>query len=209
MMARPVAHYLVKFDLADSAATRGEAPRGIEAPDLPEEPSDDDAGRAVLAAKEEAFAAGFAAAGREFEARLAKERQEFEMQLAAERENCIRQESEKLSEKIKAALEMAEANIAGSIARVLRPFVVDAVRRKSVDQLVEHVAALLRGRERPFIEIRGPVDLLARLREAFPPSTAAIDYIPDDSIDVKVAAGETMIESQLALWVTRIRQSEE
>lgn len=205
MMAHPVAQYLVNFGVVDGGALRGEVSGGNDAPDRQEVPAHDDAGRTVLAAREEAFVEGLAAAGREFEALLAKEREEFAMRLAAERETCIRQEAEKLSDKIKAALDMAEASIAASVARILRPFVDDAVRRKAVDELVEHVAALFRGRERPCIEIRGPEDLLAALQERLPPSTAAIEYLPDDSIDVRVAAGETMIESQLALWIARIR----
>ncbi|MCI0598586.1 MAG: hypothetical protein L0Y50_00450 [Beijerinckiaceae bacterium] len=209
MMARPVAHYLVRFEPPGSAASRGDASRGNEAPDLPEEISNDDLALSVRAAREEAFAEGLATAGREYEARLAGERQEFESRLAALRDNCLRQESEKLSQKIQAALDMAESNIAGSVARILRPFVNDAVRRKTVDQLAENVGVLLRGRERPFIEIRGPEDLLAKLRETLSSSTAAIDYCPDDTIDVQVVSGETMIESQLAAWAARIGTSEE
>ena len=43
------------------------------------------------------------------------------------------------------------------------------------------------------------------LREKLAAISGAIDYSPDDSIDVRIVADQTMIESRIGTWLERIQ----
>jgi hypothetical protein len=184
--ARPVAHYLVEFGPPPLAEAIDEIDHGAACVDFPDEPVAEDPVDLLQAARDEGVAEGYATARSECDVQLLQERQAFEARLAAERDKWTRQESEKLGGAVKAAFAEIESNIAGSVERVLTPFVVEALRRKMIDLLAENVAILLGGRERPIVEIRGPEDLLAMLREKLAAFSCAINYSPEDSIDVRI-----------------------
>jgi hypothetical protein len=203
MMARSVADYLIHFESCGSAKPAFEACQFTA--DLGPEtkvPSDDPA-VAVEAARAEGFAEGFAAAQDDYAAGIEQERLAFEARIAAERERWTQQESVKIAENLKEAICAAESRIAGSVVRVLRPFIIESLRGKMVDLLSESISVLLGGKE-PLIKISGPHDLLAALREKQPAMCRTIEFISSDSIDVQMVAGETMIETQIAAWVARI-----
>lgn len=205
MIARPVAQVLVQFGSAEHQEGAGPVGRDTACPELPYNSPVEDFSLAIQLAREEGVAEGFAKARTEHEAQLTQERLAFETRLASERQTWTRQESETLSEKIEAVFAEVESNIAGSVERVLRPFVADALRGRIIDLLAEHVGALLRGSECPVIEISGEEDLLALLRERLSASSCAIHYSPKDSIDLRVVAGQTIIESQIEAWIERIK----
>ena len=52
---------------------------------------------------------------------------------------------------------------------------------------------------------RGPEDLLAMLREKLAAFSGAIDFSLDNSIDVRIVADQTKIESRIGAWVERIK----
>jgi hypothetical protein len=126
------------------------------------------------------------------------------MRLAAERENWAREESETLCEKIQAAFVAVESNIAGCVARILRPIVVDTARPKIVDVLSETVGVLMRGQRCPMLSISGPEDLLTALRERLSHFSATFEYALNEAVDVQIIAGETVIESQLSAFAACI-----
>lgn len=203
-MARPVAPYLVRLDPADGLQPAA-AIRPAEA--CPEEavaPAAPDRELAVQAAREDGLAEGLAAARAELDTRLAQEREAFAARLAAERAAWARQEGETLGARIEAAFAAVESNIAASLEKVLRPLILDAVRGKTIDELAEHIGLLLRGAERPVVEIRGPGDLLAKLRERLSALSASIEYVASSSVEVEVVLGQTAIETQLGAWTARL-----
>lgn len=204
MIPRPVAHYLIHFEPADGAQAPGEAATGDPSPEPPDEPPVEDPALAVQSARDEGFAEGLAAARGEYEARIEQERLAFEARLAAERERWAREESETLGEKIETAFAAIESNIAGSVERVLKPFVIGELRGQMIDMLAGNIGVLLRGKDHPVIEIRGPEDLLAMLRAKLPAHSAGVEYFPGDSIDVQIVAGQTAMDTQLEAWIQRI-----
>ncbi|MGO8844580.1 MAG: hypothetical protein ACLQFI_04430 [Methylocella sp.] len=205
MMARPVAHYLVEFGPTSLVEASGETSGGAACLDLQDEPAVEDPEVSLQAARDKGVTEGYAAARAEYAAQLLQERLAFEARLAAERDRWARQESEKLSEDIKAIFVEVESNIAGCVELALTPFVVDALRSRMIDLLAETVGTLLGGRECPIVEIHGPEDLLAMLREKLAALSGAIDYSPDDSIEVRIVADQTKIESRIGAWVERIK----
>ncbi len=205
MLARPVAHYLVEFGPLPLAEALENPSQDAVCPEPPDDPAIEDPGVSLQAARDEGVSEGRAAARSDYEAELLQERLAFEARLSAERDRWTRQESEKLSEDIKAIFAEVELNIAGCVERVLTPFVVDAMRRKMIDLLAESVGVLLGGKDRPIVEIHGPEDLLAMLREKLAAFSGAIGYSPDNSIDVRIIADQTRIESRIGAWLERIK----
>lgn len=205
MTARPVAEYLADFCPQPLAETLSEIRHGDPCLDVTDAPAEDDPLTLIQKARDEALTEGYAAAHAEYEARLLQDNLAFEARLAAERERWTHQESERLSEDIKAAIAVAQSNIAGSVERILTPFVAGALRHRMADLLAENIGVLLGGKEQSVIEIHGPEDLLAMLREKLAAITGAIGYFPDDLIDVRIVAGQTMIESRIEAWLERIK----
>lgn len=128
----------------------------------------------------------------------------FAARLAAERAKWTQDESDKLAGTIGAAFAEIEANIADCVARVLRAFLIDRLRRKVVDELAENIGVLLGGKEHPVIEISGAEDLVAALREKLSVLSAAIEFSPNHSSDVKVVVDQTIINSRIEAWIQRI-----
>lgn len=208
MMARPIAQYLAEFGASPLADVLGDA-SPVTIPCPPDEPVTEDLMLSLQRARDEGMSEGYAAARDEYEAQLQRVRLSFEARLTAEREVWTRQESEKLSEDIKAIFAEIESNIAGCVERVLKPFVIECLRRQMIDLLAEAVGVLLSGGESPLIEIRGPEDLLAMLREKLAILSGTINYSPDDSVDVRIVAGQTLIESRIGAWAERIKSMPE
>jgi len=200
--AHPVARYLVQFDSPQPAEVPGE---NHHAAKCPEEPEPEVPSVLLQAAREEGKAEGYAKAQAEYEAKIQQEQAAHAAHLAAERDRWVRQEGERLSGSIKAIFAEIEAKLAGSVMRVLTPFVTDALRHRTVDLLSGHIRILLDGGQNPLVEIHGPEDLLNALREKLGAAAAAISYFPEDSADVRIIADQTLIESQLEAWHERIK----
>lgn len=201
-MVRPVAGYLVNFGPPES----NELPAAFTV-DPPECPRDEaqcvHSGEAILAARQEALAEGMAIVSRICEEQLTQERQMFENRLAAERDRWAREESEKLSSEIEAAVAELESKIAGCVTRILKPFIMESAPNLMIGRLAENIATLVRGLQSPMLSISGPEDLLSRLRERMTPLVEC-EYYFNKAADIRVVAGETLIESQLAAFSARL-----
>lgn len=201
-MARPVADYLANF--GQPASEELPAAIAISPPRCPQEEVPCEVSRAaILAVRQEALAQGLAAASKDCEERLTLERQAFENQLAAERERWTREESEMLCSKMYAAMAETESKIADCVTRILKPFITASARNAVISALAENIAVLVRGQHSPLVSLSGPEDLLNRLRERIALS-AEFEYHFSDAVDIRVIAGETIIESQLAAFSARL-----
>jgi len=200
MRARPVAHYLIHFGLPEGPDPKSEISQDGPVIESQAIQPGDSIEAIVLTAREEGFARGVAEAGREWEEKFAHERQAFELRLAGERANWAREESEMLCEKIQAAFAAVESNIAGCVARILKPLVIDAMRAKFIDVLADSIGVLLRGQKSPMLSISGPEDLLTSLRERLSHLPASIEYALSEAVDVQIISGETLIETQLSAF---------
>jgi hypothetical protein len=204
-MVRPLAHYLVEFGPPPLADALDKTAGGTECVEPSDPPPAADPATLLQEARDEGMAEGLVVARAEYETQLRQESLAFEGRLVAERDQWTRQESERLSEDIKTIFTVIESQIAASVGRVLTPFVADAMRRRMIELLAETINVLLSGKECPVIEIRGPSDLLALLREKLAVLPGAIDCVAADSIDVRIAAGQTIIETRIEAWLERIK----
>lgn len=204
MMARPVAQYLACFGARDrepSADLVEASP--TSAPDCDPAPAEDIT-VAIESARDDGYAQGMAAAAAEYRAELAREKLLFEGRLASERSDWTQRESEILADKFGGAFRDIEARIAASVAHILQSVLGERLRRKVVEALVEDIGILLGDKTHKVIAISGPADLLAELRQRLPGFEAAIEYVTIPSIDVRVIADQTIIDSRLEAWLERI-----
>jgi hypothetical protein len=214
----PFAQYLANLQSAEAAApperpqwpprAKGETPResARQSPllrridDEKAERNSEQAQR-VDQGRLQAFADGREAAERDFEAQQARLRATMEANLVAARAEWAAQEGERLAAAHRVALEAFEARCSSAVANILRPFLTTAVIGRVTEALVENLNVLFASRTQSLFEISGPPDLLDALRRKFGENGAAIIYAPDDSIDVRVCCGDTIIETQLGAWM--------
>jgi hypothetical protein len=98
--------------------------------------------------------------------------------------------------------------IADKVARILVPFLAEALRRQVVDDLTQTVSTILAGADAPALRLSGPPDLVAALRERLAGHAAAIDCVAADAADVTLVADrDTIIESRLQAWGERLHRA--
>jgi hypothetical protein len=160
---------------------------------------------------EEAYRGGFAAGRSEAEAEYARTLEEqrdfYAQQLTLERYAWANREAGQLAEQIAGGLKEIENRLGETVARVLRPFLVDAIHRLAVAELCEALDALIGANEGISLEIFGPEDLLQLLRDKLGGMNVAATFTPSESADVRVVAGQTVLETRLAAWMKKVEES--
>ena len=146
------------------------------------------------------------------EARIATLREEHraatEAQLSEARSAWISEQSEPLAARIGAAFDDLETSLADAMTRVLAPFLATVARRQAVDDLVATLRGLLRTSGHAAVRVSGPGDLLARIETQLGDLAAAVEFVPGEEVDVTVAAGRSIIATQIGAWVDRLWNQE-
>jgi hypothetical protein len=207
MMAIPIARYLVQFGAGPPAGPPGDR---LGEPAQEEEiaaAAEEDRAREIEAAHARGSAEGQAAAQVEFDHRLAEERIGFEARMERERARWVTDEGNTLKETLDAAFKALEASLAGSVNRILEPFLGAALRGQVVQSLRENLSVLLSSDRHGMLRIAGPQDLLTALSEGLAPSSKAIEYLPNEAVDVTIVADQTVVESQLQAWISRFNET--
>lgn len=157
---------------------------------------------------DDAYRRGYAAGLAEADAKLAEERVRSAIRLGEERAKWSDQQAAAIVNGFSAACREIETNIASSVARILLPFLSEAVRDKAIGSLVEQIAALTSNSPAPVFRITGPSDLLdlvkAQLDAA---SRTGIEYQAADAVEVRVLADQTVIETQISTWTERLKDA--
>jgi len=219
MITHPVSRYLTCFEIeADiqQPVVYDDALQPLSAEPEPEpqhERRQDDREALLQAARDEGRAEGhshgLAVAQAHYDAIIAKQKIDYERHLAEERNRWITEESTVLTLGFKTALQLFSDEFAESVDAILRPFIIDALRRQMVDELAKDIRILLTDEENPAIIISGAADLLAILKDQLSSASIAIEYTPDASIDVRIVSHHTIIESQLRAWIQRFEPPKE
>lgn len=203
MGAVPVAKFLIELN-------RDRPGHGPELP-LPTAPAQPTG--ANEAAVEDAYAHGFkdgkAKAWVEFDADMAAQRTKFEEEMAAARSAWAAEQGAALAGKIDAGLKDLEKTVSAAAARVLHPVLMEGVRRRAVEELVETIRLMLSKDEGVTLHISGPEDLLEMVRNGLYGKTVAVVYAPNAECDVRVAAGKTFMETCLGSWAAKLKEAAE
>ncbi|SDG57514.1 hypothetical protein SAMN05216338_1001783 [Bradyrhizobium sp. Rc2d] len=157
---------------------------------------------------DDAYRRGHAAGVAEGEARLAEERVRSAIRLGEERAKWSDQQAATIVNGFETACREIETNIASSVARILLPFLTEAVRDKAIESLVEQIAALTGNSPVPVFKVTGPSELLdlvkAQLEKA---RRTGIAYEAADTFEVRVVADQTVIETQISAWSQRLKEA--
>ncbi len=163
------------------------------------------------AAVDEAYAKGHergkADAEAGLSAKLAEQKARHDAELAAAREAWALQEGGKLADQLAAGLKDIETRIAAAAARVLQPFLAAELRKRAIADLVENLSVLLAHDSAAPVDICGAPDLLEALRARLGGSRAGINYHPDQTSDVRVTVGQTVLETRLGDWIAKIEEA--
>jgi hypothetical protein len=201
MSAAPIASYLLELDADDDA---GPAPASWLI-----------AGRSPAARKatpvEEANAKGFESGKAAAEALMAARLEEIEaahrQELSSAREAWAQQESGKLAEQLALGLQELEERLASTTARILKPFLSAELQRRAIADLVESLVAMRAQEEGATISISGAADLLEALRGQLAGKVDNVDYRPNQSSEARVTLGQTVLETRIGAWMTRIEEA--
>lgn len=157
---------------------------------------------------EDAYRRGHAAGVAEGEARLAEERVRSAIRLGEERAKWSDQQAVAIVNGFETACREIETNIASSVARILLPFLAEAVRDKAIGSLVEQIAALTGNSPVPVFKVTGPRELLDLVRAQLEASRrTGIEYEPAETFEVRVVADQTVIETQISAWSERLNEA--
>lgn len=118
-------------------------------------------------------------------------------------------QGERLAASVTSGLADLEARLGDSVARILEPFLQEAVADHVVKAFGEHLKTLLAGSEQASLVVRGPEGLLERLKECLGDTPIGIRLEPVDSIEITVAMNDTTIETQLGAWLRRLEDAQE
>ncbi|MFK4501813.1 hypothetical protein ABIF86_006104 [Bradyrhizobium japonicum] len=157
---------------------------------------------------EDAYRRGHAAGVAEGDARVAEERVRSAIRLGEERAKWSDQQAATIVGGFETACREIETNIASSVARILLPFLADAVRDKAIGSLVEQIAALTGNSPVPVFKITGPGELLDLVRSQLQTARrTGIEYEAAETFEVRVIADQTVIETQIAAWSERLNEA--
>ncbi len=157
---------------------------------------------------DEAYRRGYAAGLAEGNAGLAEERVRSAVRLGEERAKWSDQQAVAIVNGFGAACRELEANIASAVARILQPFLVDAIRDKAVEALIEQISALTGSSPVPVFRISGPADLLERVKAQIQAAGhSSIVYQAAETLEIRIVADQTVIETQMQAWTARLKEA--
>ncbi|MBR0814106.1 hypothetical protein JQ544_21410 [Bradyrhizobium diazoefficiens] len=157
---------------------------------------------------DDAYRRGHSAGVAEGDARLAEERVRSAIRLGEERAKWSDQQAVAIVGGFEAACREIETNIASSVARILLPFLADAVRDKAIGSLVEQISALTGNSSVPAFKVTGPRELLDLVKTQLDASRrTGIEYEAAEALEVRVVADQTVIETQISVWSERLKEA--
>lgn len=157
---------------------------------------------------EDAYRRGHTAGLAEGEAKLAEERVRSAIRLGEERAKWSDQQAVAIVNGFDAACREIESNIASSVARILLPFLADAVRDKAIGSLVEQISALTSNSPVPAFRVTGPSELIDLVRTQLNlAGRSGVEYQSADTVEVRVLADQTKIETQISTWMDRLNEA--
>src|SRR4029079_13163498 len=144
----------------------------------------------------------------EKDAKLAEERVRSAVRLGEERAKWSDQQAVVMVNGFAAACRELETSVARSVAHILQPFLLDAVRDKAVAALFQQIAALTFNSPVPVFRIAGPADLLDLVKAQLDATgRTGIDYQVAEAAEVRVVADQTVIETQSSAWTVRLKEA--
>ena len=134
-------------------------------------------------------------------------RAEFAAQLAAERQEWATGTGEELANRLLAAVQEFEGRVAETTARILKPFLAAELHRQAIAELQASLDMLMATDSGVSLSISGPADVLEALRGQLSGKTATVTYTPSDDCDVRIVAGQAVLETRLKGWMAKLDEA--
>lgn len=148
---------------------------------------------------------GYATASAEFEQKLADEKHRLSMQLAEERHSLLNEMATRIAGEIAEAGAQLEAKIAGVTARILEPFISNAVQKQAVATFIEQLASVASDVRRPALRVTCPAELVDVLRGKLAVRSIAVELRAAPVAEVSVTVDQVFLETQIKLWAERLK----
>jgi hypothetical protein len=209
MSARRIGDLLMEFDTkrpGPAAASKERVvpfqPRGQAAAAPPAD---------VAAKVEEAYLRGSkegrAAAMAEFETKLKEYVVASGKRSAEERERWVAEQASVIAEQIKTSWEQFESSLTGTLARLLEPFLSEAIRQQALSEFTVHLEAVAKDPSSPVLRVSGAPDLLDAVKARVGRGAVAIEYVTDSNCEVRLTSNQLIMDTQMRAWTSRLRQA--
>jgi hypothetical protein len=147
---------------------------------------------------------GLEAARAESADALSLERADWQARENARRLAWQANDMAQFADKIDGAMATIEERLAQSVARILKPFLVEERVKHITDALAENLSKILSRDTPTLLKITGPEALLSVLRDKMSSQSVAVEYVAAEGRDVTIEANQTIIKSQLQAWIDHI-----
>ena len=201
MSSAPIARYLLELDTGDDARAAPALRPGAGKPSTARKAT------VVEEAHANGFESGKAAAEAQIAGKLEEQEASHRNELFSARQAWARLESERLAEQLVKGLEELEARLAGTMARILKPFLAAELHRRAIVDLAESLTVLRTQEKAAVIGVSGAADLLEALRARLEGKFDNVTFHPSEACDVRVTVGQTVLETRVGAWMTRIEEA--
>ena len=213
-MARPIHHFLKEFTSGEEIASAPPpaqvpvkkpqpAPAAAAAPDMM-------AGR-LQESYQQGVAAGKAQERQLIETETLELSIDFERRLEDSKRKFSKALAEQLADEMRSGIDRARTTISTHVAAALVPFMRAGVTQAAVGSFVAELSDMVELTEGMAIDVTCPRELAEPLREALGEAMAkrgappgSVRCIPGDVAEIRVKINDTVIETRLAEWLSRL-----
>lgn len=136
---------------------------------------------------------------------LEEERERHREELAVQREIWVQQEALQLSSQIVTAVGNLEVVLSEKVARILAAVIPEALKQNAIAEFTQILGTILSGESVSLLRVTGPEDILAAIRAEMVLREGLVEFVPTDDVEVTLAAGDTMVQTQLSTWAERLQ----
>lgn len=136
------------------------------------------------------------------EIRLADAAARYAEQLAEEKQIWQRECADVLLARLESIAKSIERSIEDRVAELLRPWLLDRLRARALQDLEKAVSrALIEGAK---VHIEAPPEIIGHLRERLPSETFQIGFSESPNADIRAYIEDTKIEVNISAWIAEL-----
>jgi hypothetical protein len=147
------------------------------------------------------------AARQRLEEAVKAEWERHQEELTAQRELWVEQEAQQLSAQIVEAVGNLEAVVSEKAARILASVIPEAIRQSAIAEFNEVLGEILSGEVSTLLKVTGPEDLLKSMQNGMALREGIVEFVPGNDVEVTLVAGDTMVQTQLGFWSSRLQKA--
>lgn len=211
-MARPIHHFLKEFPTGDEpvlpphpVSPLAEVPVAVAMPEF------DTVAMRIEEAYQKGVAAGRALERQDVDTQAAVLSVDFERRLEETMRRYSAALADQLAGELRAGIDSARLTISDHVATALLPFLRAGIKREAIESFVAELGDMVEMADGMSVDVACPRELIEPLREALGDAMAkrgarpgSVRCIPGDTSEIRVKLDNTVIETRLADWLTRL-----